>query len=496
MDEGLFESDLSGVYTFLNDAACRLIGYERHELLGKKFSIVNKGEAALYLKETYSRMNRTGKIEKLVEYEAVCKDGSIRTHQANSSFIRNPDGEITGFRTLVRDITEKKQAAQEKSKIEQQLHQAQKMESVGRLAGGVAHDFNNMITVILGYAEILKLRLPPDSPFLKEIGEIEKAAIRSRDVTRQLLAFSRKAMIEPVNVSLNHLIVDTEKTILRLLGEDIDLKFYPGENLWKIKVDPSQMEQVLINLAVNARDSMPDGGRLTIETENIHLSEDYCQILSGFAPGYYVLLGVSDEGVGMDKETLQKIFEPFFTTKEKGRGTGLGLSMVYGMVRQANGFINVYSEPGKGTTFKIYIPRSDEETIVKEEKEEASSFAASGTILLVEDEDMVRQLTSEMLEAIGYRALAAANPEEALTLIDSAETNIDLVITDVVMPGMSGKELIENIEGIRPGIRVLFMSGYTTDVIAHRGVLDEGVHFIQKPFSIGDLARKILHALK
>jgi len=426
----------------------------------------------------------------------VRKDGSIRIHQANTVFIRNQAGEITGFRALVRDITEKIKAEEERAKIEQQLQQAQKMESVGRLAGGVAHDFNNMITVILGYAELIKLRLPPDSSLLKDIGEIEKAAIRSRDMTRQLLAFSRKAIIAPKNINLNSLIADTQKTILRLLGEDIDLKFYPGKDLWKIKVDPSQMEQILINLAVNARDSMPHGGKLTIETENVRLNDAYCKMHAGFIPGYYALLGVSDEGIGMDKETLQQIFEPFFTTKEMGKGTGLGLSMVYGIVQQNNGFINVYSEPGKGTTFKIYIPRSDEEIVVQEVEEEPPAAASTGTILLVEDDNMVRRLTTDMLEAIGYQTVSAGSPHEAMALIEKHEGQIDLIITDVVMPGMSGKELIEKIEAVRPGMRVLYMSGYTTNVIAHRGVLDEGVNFIQKPFSIGDLARKINSILK
>lgn len=491
MEEGYGEYDLKGTVTFMNDAGCRILGYDFHELIGMNYRKFHTSEVARYIRDVFSEIYKTGQPQFLLDYEAVRKDGSVRVCEMNAALLRDEAGKPKGFRILVRDVSERKRAEAEKAKVEQQLIQAQKMESVGRLAGGVAHDFNNMITVILGYAEMMHLRLPPDNPLRREIGEIEKAAIRSRDLTRQLLAFSRKAIIAPESVHLNSLIVDSQKTILRLLGEDIDLKFYPGDGLWKIKLDPSQMEHVLINLAVNARDAMVNGGKLTIETENVHLNEEYCRMHAGFIPGQYVLLGVSDEGIGMDRQTLRQIFEPFFTTKEAGKGTGLGLAMVYGIVKQNNGFINVYSEPGKGTTFKIYLPRNDEEVVAKEEKEESLTTVASGTILLVEDDDMVRDLTTEMIEAIGYKTLTAASPREALSFFEINDKPIDLMITDVVMPGMSGKELAERVKEMRPEIRVLFMSGYTTNVIAHRGVLDEGVHFIQKPFSMSDLARKI-----
>jgi PAS domain S-box-containing protein len=495
MEEGYIENDLNGNYTFVNDAVSRLLGYERDELIGINYSKLHPPEVARRMNTVYRRIYETGKPEFLIDNEIFNKDGTVRIFQTNAALMRDHTGKPIGFRVLARDITELKKAEEEKAMLEERLFQAQKMESVGRLAGGVAHDFNNMLTVILGYAELIRARLPQGDPLLTDMQEIEKAAGRSRDLTRQLLAFSRKEIIAPRTVDLNDMIAGTQKTLLRLIGEDIDLRFYPGVNIWKVKVDPSQMEHILINFAVNARDAMPEGGKLTIETENVHLIESYCKVHPGFSPGHYVLLGVSDDGVGMDRETMGHLFEPFFTTKEKGRGTGLGLATVYGIVKQNEGFINVYSEPGKGTTFKIYIPRSIEVAIAKDEAEETLPTFGTGTVLLVEDDDMVRAITTEMLEATGYTVLSAGSPAEALSFFEKGDVTIDLVITDVVMPGMTGKEMGKKIEAIRPGVRVLFMSGYTTNVIAHRGVLDEGVHFIQKPFSTSDLSRKVREAM-
>jgi two-component system cell cycle sensor histidine kinase/response regulator CckA len=491
MGEGYAEYDLKGTIMFVNDAACRLLGYERDELIGMNYRKCHTPEVAEYVKGIFNQIYRTGEPVFLKEYEVIWKDGSVRTCQMNAAIMHDASGQPTGFRILGWDVTELKKAEEEKARIEEQLFQAQKMESVGRLAGGVAHDFNNMLTVILGYAELIRARLPQGDPLLTDMQEIEKAAGRSRDLTRQLLAFSRKEIIAPRPVDLNNMITGAQKMLLRLIGEDIDLRFYPGDKLWKIKVDPSQMEHILINFAVNARDAMQEGGNLTIETENVHLNEAYCRMHPGFSPGHYVLLGVSDDGVGMDRETMSHLYEPFYTTKERGRGTGLGLATVYGIVKQNEGFINVYSEPGKGTTFKIYIPRSMEEAVAKEAAEESLPASATGTVLLVEDDDMVRTISTEMLQAIGYTVLSTGSPSEALSFFEKGDAAIDLVITDVVMPVMSGKELSKRIEAIRPGVRVLFMSGYTTNVIAHRGVLDEGVYFIQKPFSTSDLARKI-----
>jgi two-component system cell cycle sensor histidine kinase/response regulator CckA len=398
------------------------------------------------------------------------------------------------FLAIILDISERKKAEEEKAKLESQLIQAQKMESIGRLAGGVAHDFNNMLSVILGYAELLKARLPAGDPLVKDVLEIEKAGIHSRDITRQLLAFSRKQIIEPRSVNLNDLIESAQNTLARLIGEDIDQRFHPGKDLWKIKIDPSQVDQILMNLAINARDAMPRGGKLMIETKNIHLDEAYCRTNAECLPGHYVLLEVSDDGAGMDKEILSHIFEPFFTTKEVGKGTGLGLATVYGIVKQNNGFINVYSEPGRGTTFKIYIPRIRGEEIT-EKNEETIVAKGTGTVLLVEDNVMVRGMTTAVLKELGYTVLVAETPQNALSLCESKDTTIDLLMTDVVMPEMNGTELRDKIRAIRPEIKVLFMSGYTSNVIVHRGVLGEGVQFVQKPFSMHDLARKVREAI-
>ncbi len=495
MEEGLYENDLRGNYTFVNRTACKQLERPPEELLGKNYRDITSPKMATKLYEVFHRIYVTGKPELLFTYDVPCSTGEIRTYQMNATLIRNASGEITGFRNLNREITELKKVEEERERLEQQLLQAKKLESIGRLAGGVAHDFNNMLTVILGYTELIKAMPSLDPMLMRNMQEVEKAAKRSRDLTAQLLAFSRKQIIAPRQMDLNGLILDTQQTLARLVGEDIDLRFYPGKDMWKIKFDPSQMEQILVNLAANARDAMPRGGKLTIETENIHLNEMYCKIHHGFVPGHYVLLEVTDDGAGISKDALPHIFEPFFTTKEAGRGTGLGLATVYGIVKQNNGFINVYSELRRGTTFKIYIPRCTEEGEIAEEPEEIPEVAGSGTIILVEDDEMVRQITTEMLESIGYTTIAMDNPLDVPELFERGDIDIDLLITDVVMPAMSGNDLRDRIEAIRPGVKVLFMSGYTSNVIVHRGVLEEGVHFIQKPFNLSDLARKIREVL-
>ena len=425
-----------------------------------------------------------------VDVEVYHKKGGTVWTELTVSFNRDENGKPIGLILASRDITARRKAEEEKDKLEKQLIQAQKMETVGRLAGGVAHDFNNMLSVILGYVEISKLRLDRENPLLRDLAEIEKAALRSRDIITQLLAFSRKQIIAPKIVDLNDLVSRTQKALNRLIGEDIHLSYHPGKELWAIKFDPSQIEQILFNLAVNARDAMPEGGKLTIETCNKTLDDFYCESHLGFKPGDFVRLTVSDNGTGMDKETLQYIFEPFFTTKEAGRGTGLGLATVYGIVKQNEGFINVYSEPGQGTTFSIYLPRTAEETEAQEESHEEQMLTGSGNILLVEDDPMVLAIAKEMLESIGYAVRVAADPLDALAICERDQA-IDMVLTDVVMPIMNGKELKKRLLGIRPDIKVLFMSGYTANTIAHHGVLEEGVDFLAKPFTMKDLASKV-----
>ena len=374
---------------------------------------------------------------------------------------------------------------------EEQLRQAQKMEAVGNLAGGIAHDFNNLLTAITGYSELTLRDLPTDSPSFSKVSEIKKAGERAASLTRQLLAFSRKQILQPKVLDLNAVIPEMEKMLRRLIGEHIVLETVLDRSLGQVKADPGQIEQILMNLSVNARDAMPDGGRLTIETSNVSLREGYRNQQVSIRAGNYVMLSVSDNGCGMDSETQAHIFEPFFTTKELGKGTGLGLSTVYGIVKQSEGTIWVYSEVGQGTSFKIFLPRVDEVGVAPEQTGESRpATGGQETILVVEDEDVVRALSCEVLEKHGYRLLSAANGDEGLRLCREFAGRIDLLITDVVMPGMSGRELAENLVALRPDTRVLFMSGFTDDAIVRHGVLDDGVFFIQKPFSPDALASK------
>ncbi len=491
MTDAFVRIGMTGNIQEANRAYQALLGYTEEELLKRTYGDLTPEKWHALESNVVAEQVLVNGHSQVYEKEYRRKDGTVFPVELRTFLLRDDAGQPVGMWAIVRDITERKHAEEDRARLESQLIQAQKMESVGRLAGGVAHDFNNMLSVILGYAELIKAKLPEGGPLLKDVLAIEKAANHSRDITRQLLAFSRKQIIAPRVINLNDLIASSRNTLSRLIGEDIDLRFCPGKNLWRINFDPAQVEQILINLAVNARDAMPDGGKLTIETENCRLDAAYCLKHLGFKPGQYVFLGVSDDGMGMDKEIQSHLFEPFFTTKEVGKGTGLGLATVYGMVKQNGGFIICYSEPGRGTTFKIYIPRVNEEDETTEEPTETPVAYGAGRILLVEDDEMVREITKDILEEIGYTVLTVDTPQEAVALCENRETPVDLLLTDVVMPEMSGKELGNRISAIRPGIKVLFMSGYTSDVIAHRGVLEKGVHFIQKPFRVNDLARKI-----
>ena len=389
-----------------------------------------------------------------------------------------------------------KMAKKERDKLQNQLIQAQKMESVGRLAGGVAHDYNNMLSVILGFSELALAKVDPVDPLHEDLSEIHKAGIRSMEITRQLLAFARKQTIVPVVLDLNESVESMLKMLRRLIGEDINLAWLPQSDLWSVKMDPSQIDQMLANLCVNSRDAIGGVGRITIETGAASFNEAYCADHPGFVPGDYVLLAVSDDGCGMDFETIDKIFEPFFTTKAVGQGTGLGLATVYGIVKQNQGFINVYSEPGKGTTFKIYLARHAASAVDISGESPAGIPKGHGEIILVvEDEGSILKLAKRILEDLGYTVLTAQNPNQALRLASERPSEIDLLITDVVMPEMNGKELSNRLHEICPGLKTLFMSGYTANVIAHRGVLDEGVHFITKPFSTETIANKVKEAL-
>jgi PAS domain S-box-containing protein len=427
----------------------------------------------------------------------VCHpDGAIRHIKANGLVIRGIDGTAERMIGVNADITDKILAEEERTRLEAQLQQAQKMESVGRLAGGVAHDFNNMLTIILGYTQLALQDANLSQPLHTNLEQIRNAAERSAELTRHLLAFARKQIIAPKVLDLNETVAGMLKMLQRLLGEDIHLVWKPATNLWPVKMDSSQIDQILANLCVNARDAIAGVGKIIIGTENIALDEEYCDTRLGFPPGEFVQLVVSDNGCGMDRETLANIFEPFFTTKSIGKGTGLGLSTVYGIVKQNNGFINVYSEPNQGTTFSIYLPShvgTAGPSIMQVTAEPASH--GHEIILLVEDEPAILNITTQMLKMQGYTVLAASTPNEAIRLAKEYADEIHILMTDVIMPEMNGRDLAKTLLSSYPHLKQLFMSGYTADVIAIQGVLDEGAYFIQKPFSMKGLASKVREVL-
>ena len=421
-------------------------------------------------------------------FHSEWKGGSYTCHVEP---LRSSDGEPQGAICMALDITDRKQ-------LEEQLRQAQKMEAVGRLAGGIAHDFNNLLMVIQGYADLLAERLPEGDPLRRNAEQIQTASQRATSLTRQLLAFSRKQMLAPKVLSVHAVVADMEKILRRLIGEDVQLETSSAPDLGLVKADRSQIEQVILNLAVNARDAMPEGGRLTIETANAELDASFAHPPAVLSPGKYVMLAVTDNGCGMDAETQTHIFEPFFTTKEKGKGTGLGLATVYGIVKQSGGYVWVYSEPGRGTSFKVYLPRIEEETLAPS-LEPPPQFRAtprgSETVLLVEDEKGVRELAREYLQMIGYTVLEAEDGYAALELASLHNGKIHLLMTDVVMPGISGRELSERVKTVRPDIQVLYMSGYADQAVVHHGILKSDAVLLQKPFTLSALALKLREIL-
>jgi two-component system, cell cycle sensor histidine kinase and response regulator CckA len=423
-----------------------------------------------------------------VTFPVEWKGGSYACH---AEPLRDANGEIFGAICMSLDVTDRKN-------LEEQLRQAQKMEAVGRLAGGIAHDFNNLLMVIQGYADLLADRFPAGDPLRRNVEQIQMAGQRATSLTRQLLAFSRKQMLAPTIISIHTVVADMEKILRRLIGEDIRLDTSSVPDLWLVKADRSQIEQVIMNLAVNARDAMPNGGRLTIETANVELDSAFSRHAVVMAPGQYVMLAVTDNGLGMDANTQAHLFEPFFTTKEKGKGTGLGLATVYGIVKQSGGYIWAYSEPGRGTTFKIYLPRVEDQQGVKPAKDGGQSKAlprGSETVLLVEDEDGVRQLASDYLQANGYEVVEAPDGHTALELAAMHRGPIHVLMTDVVMPGISGRELAQRIAKIRPEIKVLYMSGYTDQSVVRHGILESDAVLLQKPFTMANLAAKLREIL-
>lgn len=490
----IWRCDSEGRYTYLNPAWEKVFGYTLDEMIGRKFTDFQTNDMAKRDKELFARLMEGNSVSGL-ETIHIGKDGNEIHLVFNAKFITDDTGKTIGTRGTAYDITTRKQAEKERNQLQEQLLQAQKMESIGRLAGGVAHDFNNMIMVILGNAEIALDEIDTTHPVHESLMEILSSAKRSADLTRQLLAFARKQTISPRPLELNELVAGMFKMLERLIGENIELAWKPGSELWNVNMDPTQIEQILVNLSVNARDAVGGVGRVSIETANVHVDLSDFHYLPNIIPGDYVMLTVRDSGRGIDKENLPHLFEPFFTTKEIGQGTGLGLATVHGIISQNQGFIDVDSEPGQGTTFRIYLPRFTGDQRATENIQNKKPARGNETILLVEDEVPILTLGKSILEKYGYTVLAAKNPKTALEMLSTYKHPIHLLITDVIMPGMNGKTLSEIISEKRPGLRTLFMSGYTADVIAHHGVLEKNIRFLEKPFSVRTLAAKTREVL-
>ncbi len=483
--QAVISIDKTGRVVLANRRADQMFGYSREELLGARIELLlpdSKRSAHVRDRDQYFSKPHTRPMGIGMDLAGRRKDGSEFPVEVSLSYVEIEEG--TFAIAFVSDISQRKQ-------LEDQLLHAQKMEAVGRLAGGVAHDFNNMLTVISGYNRMILDELSTLDPLRGYAEEILKAADRAGALTQQLLAFSRRQVMQPRVINVNALITQTEKMLLRLIGEDVELLLGLEAAAGNIKADPGHVEQAIVNLAVNARDAMPLGGRINIETANVHLDENYARTHMGVTPGEFVMIAVSDTGTGMDAETRRRIFEPFFTTKEKGKGTGLGLATVYGIIKQAGGDIWVYSEIGRGTTFKLYFPRVSQPVPEAGAAELAPDGSANETILVVEDEKAVRDLTVRMLERLGYRLLTAAGGAEAIEVSRSFAGAIHLLLTDVVMPNMSGRQLADALALTRPDMKVLYLSGYTENTVLHHGVLDADVEFLPKPFSREVLGRKL-----
>lgn len=476
--------DADGKRLYSSPSYKKLLGYSEEELQQTTFyEQVHPDDSALVAAAAHEA-RRSG-MGRRVEYRIRHKDGHWLVVESTASLVQNQDNDGRKMVIVNRDITERKQ-------LEEQLYLSQKLEAIGRLSGGVAHDFNNLLGVIIGYSEALQKQVGADHPFREAIEEIQNAGNRAAALTQQLLAFSRKQVLEPKVIDLNTVVSDVQKMLRRLIGEDIALTIFLGDDLGLVKADRSQIDQVILNLAVNARDAMPKGGRLTIETRNAQLTEADTNRYRYVIPGPFVLIKVTDTGCGMGAELQSHIFEPFFTTKEQGKGTGLGLSTVYGVIKQSGGYIWVESEVDRGSTFKVYLPRVEGQSEAAPERENVERSAQRArTILLVEDENSLRKLTRNTLKQAGHTVLEACDAAEALEVAKKAASPIDLLLTDVVMPGMSGRALADELTALRPALKVLYMSGYTDGAVATHGVLQSGISFLRKPFTGDELIGRV-----
>ena len=493
----VYTTDHLGNFTYVNPTACTVTGYPTNEILGRHFTFLVAPDWVSRVESYYHTQFSNRSPETLLEFPIVTKTGDIKWVEQTVVLLTEGD-HVTGFQAIVRDITARKKVEEEKAALEEQLIQSQKMEAVGKLAGGIAHDFNNLLTAVSGYAELAMMQTPVSDRTTQYLQEIHKSAARASDLTRQLLAFSRQQVFEPKVLDLNQLVIDLDRMLRRLIGEDIELVILTTQEKSAVHVDPGQMEQVIVNLAVNSRDSMPEGGKITIETSIVGYHDASSRPYREVPTGDYVLLTVTDTGTGITDEVKEHIFEPFFTTKDVGKGTGLGLSTCYGIVKQSGGYITVESEYGHGTTFRIHVPHVNEEVHYIQQQDELL-YMPSGdeTVLVVEDEPTVRALTSNILNQQGYTVLEASNGVEALRIAqEHLGTDIDILVTDVVMPLMSGLELADRFMSLHPDSTVLFMSGYTDHTVINNSELETDGNFMAKPFSPSTLAHKVREVIE
>ena len=488
-DDAIIGKDLDGRITAWNRGAERIYGYAAEEMIGKNVSLLAPGDRPDEIPKILERI-RGGESVEHFDSVRIAKDGRRLDVSMSVSPIREAGGRVIGASAIARDITAQKRG-------EEHLRQAQKMEAIGRLAGGMAHDFNNILGIINACTELLRTRIDSTSDIGQYVSNMRKAVDRGASLTRQLLAFSRKNVVQPQVLDLNERLKDVSKLLRPLMGEDVEIVISPRPDAAIVEADPGLLDQVVLNLAVNARDAMPNGGKFILETSKVKTDEIFSQMNKPLSAGDYVMLAVSDTGVGMDPGTVSRIFEPFFTTKEVGKGTGLGLAMVYGIVQQAGGHIWVYSEPRRGTTFKIYLPSAEHKlgTEAKMEEEAPIPRREGVTVLLVEDDELMRQLTRQLLEEHGYRILEAKDGQDALAIASSLSGRIDVLLTDVVMRGVSGPELVSRLNGSRPSMKTVYMSGYTGELIGQNDIATQGIPLLEKPFTRTGLLRILDHTL-